>query len=217
MYCPLFIIRFPDFSWLCCHISEWKLAASFHIKSYRSMTTFVTIHILFHELLAFVQNSFAALFLNMLLHIWMIFGSELPYEELQIKFDLRHSWPTFSWVIFLVQNSFSRLVFAMLSYIWIFPLSVFSATMNLRKILTSNLPSNVPVTYNPAVPMAVLNTALLCIKTRVFHSQTGTILIKYKYRIEFYLFISHGVMKDRGSTCKFRKALRALRNLFMDK
>ena len=30
------------------------------------------------------------------------------------------------------------------------------------------------------------------------------------------MIVSHGGMKDRGSTCKFRKALRALRNLQMD-
>ena len=35
-------------------------------------------------------------------------------------------------------------------------------------------------------------------------------------RIEFYLFVSHEGLKDRGSTCKFRKALRALRNLHVD-
>ena len=35
-------------------------------------------------------------------------------------------------------------------------------------------------------------------------------------RIEFYLFVSHGCMKDKGSTCKFRKALRALPNLHVD-
>ena len=56
----------------------------------------------------------------------------------------------------------------------IFTFPVFSATMNIRKILTSN----VPVTFEPAV----LNTALLCIKIRIFHSQNGTILIKYKYK-----------------------------------
>ena len=35
-------------------------------------------------------------------------------------------------------------------------------------------------------------------------------------RIEFYLFVSHSVMKDRGSTYEFRKALRAIRNLHVD-
>ena len=30
-----------------------------------------------------------------------LFGSKLLYEELQIKFDFRHGWPTFSWVIAL--------------------------------------------------------------------------------------------------------------------
>ena len=40
----------------------------------------------------------------------------------------------------------------------------------------------VPVTYESAVPAAVLNTALLCIKKRIVHSQSWTILIKYKYK-----------------------------------
>ena len=53
-YCPWFKIRFPDFSQLCFHISEWKLVASFHMKSYRSSSTFVTDDTLFHELLPFV-------------------------------------------------------------------------------------------------------------------------------------------------------------------
>ena len=38
---------FPDFSWLCFHISEWKLVASFHMKSYRSSSTFVMVDLLF--------------------------------------------------------------------------------------------------------------------------------------------------------------------------
>ena len=33
---------------------------------------------------------------------------------------------------------------------------------------------------------------------------------------EFYLFVSHGGMNDRGSTCKFRNARSAFRNLHMD-
>ena len=48
---------FLDFSSLCFHISGWKLVASFCMKSYRSSLTFVTVDILFHELLSFVQNS----------------------------------------------------------------------------------------------------------------------------------------------------------------
>ena len=34
--------------------------------------------------------------------------------------------------------------------------------------------------------------------------------------IEFYLFVSHGGMNDRGSTCKFRNARSAFRNLNVD-
>ena len=40
----------------------------------------------------------------------------------------------------------------------------------------------VPVTYEPVVLVAVLNTPVLCIKKQIFHSQNGTILIKYKYK-----------------------------------
>ena len=34
--------------------------------------------------------------------------------------------------------------------------------------------------------------------------------------IEFYLFVSHGGMNDRGPTCKFRNARSAFRNLHVD-
>ena len=34
--------------------------------------------------------------------------------------------------------------------------------------------------------------------------------------IEFYLFVSHGGMNDRGSTCKFCNARSAFRNLHVD-
>ena len=34
--------------------------------------------------------------------------------------------------------------------------------------------------------------------------------------IEFYLFVSHGGMNDRGSTCKFLNARSVFRNLHMD-
>ena len=60
------------------------------MKSYRSSSTFVTVDLLFHELLPFVQKSFSRLFSAMLSHILMKVGSKLPYEELQIKFDFRH-------------------------------------------------------------------------------------------------------------------------------
>ena len=79
------------------------------MKSYRSSSTFVTVDLLSHELLPFVQNSFSGLFLAMLSHIWMKVGSKLPYEELQIKFDFRHGWPTFSSVIALCSKFIFRI------------------------------------------------------------------------------------------------------------
>ena len=72
-----------------------------------------------------------------------------------------------------------------LLYDWIFTLPVFSATMNIRKKLTSIFPwrfQETYVTYEPAAPAAVLITALLCIWKQIFHSQNGTILTKYKYK-----------------------------------
>ena len=46
---------------LCFHISERKSVGSFHMKSYRSSSTFVMVDLLFHELLPFIQNSFSGL------------------------------------------------------------------------------------------------------------------------------------------------------------
>ena len=97
--------RFPVFSSLCFHISGWKLVESFHMKSYRSSLTFVTVDLLFHELLPFVQNLFYGLFSATLSHILMKVGSKFPYKELQIKFIFRHGWPTFSWVIALCSKN----------------------------------------------------------------------------------------------------------------
>ena len=53
-------------------------------------------------------------------------------------------------------------------------------------------------------------------KNGYFIAKMGQFWWSINIRIEFYLFVSHGGMKDRGSTCKFRKALRALRNLDVD-
>ena len=61
------------------------------MKSYISSSTFVTVDLLFHELLPFVQNSFSGLFLPMLAHIGIKVGSKLPYEEFQVKFDFCHA------------------------------------------------------------------------------------------------------------------------------
>ena len=112
----LFKLRFPDFSSLCFHISEWKLVGSFHMKSYRPSSTFAIVDLLFHELLPFVQNSFSRLFFTAFTYLIKV-GRKLPYEELQIKFDFRHGWLTFSWVIAFVQNSFSGLFFTLFSHI----------------------------------------------------------------------------------------------------
>ena len=70
--CSKFV--FSDFSRLCFHISEWKLVASYQMKSYRSSSAFVTVDLLFHELFPFVQNSFSGLLSAMLWHIWMKVG-----------------------------------------------------------------------------------------------------------------------------------------------
>ena len=70
---------FPDFSWLCFHISEWNWVGC--LKTYRPSSTFVTVNLLFHELLPFVMKLFSGLFLALLSHISMRVGSKHPYEE----------------------------------------------------------------------------------------------------------------------------------------
>ena len=68
--------RFPDFSSLYFLISGWKLVQSFYMKSYRLSSTFVTIDLLFHELLPFVQICFPD-FSQLCFHIpeWKFVGS----------------------------------------------------------------------------------------------------------------------------------------------
>ena len=70
----------------------------------------------------------------------------------------------------------------------------------------------VAVTYDPAVPVAVLNTALLCIKTRIFHSQNRKILIKYKYK-DWILLVIKAERNDGRKLCvkNFKLLARLLR------
>ena len=60
------------------------------MKSYRSSLIVVTIDLLCHELLPFVQNSFSGLICAMLSDTRIKIGSMLSYEELQIKFDFHY-------------------------------------------------------------------------------------------------------------------------------
>ena len=53
------------------------------MQSYRSSSTFVTVDLLYQELLPFVQNSFSGIFSVMLSHAWIKVGNRLPCEELQ--------------------------------------------------------------------------------------------------------------------------------------
>ena len=100
---------FLDFPCLCFHVSVWNLVASLHINVY-----FVTVDLLSHELLPFLQNSLSGLFLAMLSNIWMKLGCKLSYEELQFKFDFCHDWLNFPWSSYsTVQNSFSGFFLAL--------------------------------------------------------------------------------------------------------
>ena len=57
------------------------------MKSYRSNLIFVTVDLLFHELLPFIENF---VLFAMLLDIRVKVGSKFLYEDLQIKFDFCH-------------------------------------------------------------------------------------------------------------------------------
>ena len=98
-YCPSFNNSFSGlFFTLLSHI--WmKVGRKLPYEELQIKSTFVTVDLLFHELLPFLQNSFSGLFFTLLSHILMKVGRKLPFEELQIKFYFRHGWPTFSWVI----------------------------------------------------------------------------------------------------------------------
>ena len=75
----------------------------------------------------------------------------------------------------------------------------------------------VPLTYETVAAAAVLNITLLCIKNWYFIAKkTEQFWLSINIRIELYLFLSHSIMKDSWSTCKFRKALRSLRHLHVD-
>ena len=54
--------------------------------------------------------------------------------------------------------------------------------------------------------------SLNLVKIWRIHSKTTYIMLG----IEFYLFVSHGGMNYRGSTCKFLNARSAFRNLYVD-
>ena len=71
------------------------------------------------------------------------------------------------------------------------------------------------MTYEPVVPVAVLNTALSCILKRIFRRKNGTILIKNKYMdwiCSFFILL----WKTKDPRVNFEKAPRALRNLHVD-
>ena len=54
-------------------------------------------------------------------------------------------------------------------------------------------------------------------KNGYFIAKTGQFWWSINIRIEFYLFVSHGGMKDRGFTCKFQKALRLCHSYLHEK
>ena len=74
-------------------------------------STLVTVDLLFHELLHYVQNSLSRHLFAMLSDIRMNVGLKLQYEEANIKINFRHS---FHELFSFVQNSFSRLDFLLI-------------------------------------------------------------------------------------------------------
>ena len=74
--CTLSVYRhteFPDFSWLCFHIFVWNLV---HMTSFASSSTFVTVDLLFHELLPFKIRY---------PDFWMKLGSKLFVSKITVQ------------------------------------------------------------------------------------------------------------------------------------
>ena len=96
----------------------------------------------------------------------------------------------------------------------ILTLLVFSATVNIKNILTSILPWNYSRDGWARLLIRLFWMPPFCVlKTDISFPKRGKFWWSINIRIEFYLFVSHSVMKDRGSTYKYRKALCKLRNL----
>ena len=133
-YCPLFKIRFPDFSWLCFHISEWKLIASFGMKSYRSTSTFVGGDYRFALCLSVCLSFCHSVILSVILSVCHTSFPEISGLCFHISgWNLVASFHMKSYTsssVFVTvdslfqellpfdQNLFSKLFLAMLSHIW---------------------------------------------------------------------------------------------------
>ena len=118
-YCPLFKNRFPDFSRLCFHISEWKLLASFHMKSYRSSSTFVTVDLIFMSYCPLLKNRFPD-FSRLCFHIseWKFVASFHRKSYRSSSTFVTVDLIFFHELLPFAQKSFSGLFSAMLSHIW---------------------------------------------------------------------------------------------------
>ena len=68
----------------------------------------------------------------------------------------------------------------------------------------------VPVARYRMICLVLVRTFL---GSSYIHFQNKLILVELG--IEFYLFVSHGSMNDRGSTCKFRNARNAFQSLYL--
>ena len=109
---------FPDFSWLCFHISEWKLVASFYMKSYRSGLTFITVDLLFMSycpsfIIRFPDFSWLCFHISKWKLVASFHMKSYSSSLTSVTVDL-----LFHELLSFNQNSFSGFLLAMLSQIW---------------------------------------------------------------------------------------------------
>ena len=101
--CPL-PFSFLDFSLPSFEILNWYLVYELELTQYRSSSSFVTRDILLQELMPFVKIKYSTLFsvvfwcIDLKLCIWF------HIDIIQIKFEFRRAWHTFTRVIALRKN-----------------------------------------------------------------------------------------------------------------
>ena len=110
---------------------------------------------------------------------------------------------------FHLENPLILSRFRLLLFMATYLLSVFSAYFERKE----NFDIHFPWYFYRDVWAGFSDGCSACIKKGYFIANPGQFWKSINIRIEFYLFASRSVMKDKGYTLKFRKALRALRNL----
>ena len=105
-YCPWLKFSFQDFSLRSFEILTWNLMYEFVMTWNKSSLSFVMLDLLLQELLPFAQMLFSRLFSAVFWDIQLKFCIWIAFVSIQIKFEFRHAWPSFTGVNAVCKNLF---------------------------------------------------------------------------------------------------------------